>query len=48
MQYITAMMCVNTHKKIREIGGALGKIDMWVRNTLGGRGLIYMVLNEKI
>ena len=25
MQYITAMKCITTHKKIREIGGALGK-----------------------
>ena len=25
MQYITAMKCVTTTKKVREIGGALGK-----------------------
>ena len=25
MQYITAMKCITTHKKIREIRGALGE-----------------------
>ena len=25
MQYMTAMSCITTHKKIREIGGDLGK-----------------------
>ena len=29
MQYITAMECITTHKNIKEIGGALEKIDIF-------------------
>ena len=29
MHYITALKCITTHKKIREIGDALGKNDIF-------------------
>ena len=29
VQYITAIKCITTHKKIKEIGGAFGKIEIF-------------------